>query len=219
MAKRKRTRVFVVDDHPVVRYGLAQLINGSGDLRVCGEAADAPTAMSALVGDPPDVAVIDLSLGQGSGIGLIEEIHARFAAMPLLVLSMHDEALYAERVLRAGARGYVMKSAASERLVEAIRKVLAGEIYLSARIKDRLLTSCVGPGGRRGGARALSNRELEVLEMLGEGYGAREIARRLSLSVKTIETHFAHLKRKLGLQSARELTRYAIRWAQKKDEC
>jgi DNA-binding NarL/FixJ family response regulator len=217
-ATQGRARVLIVDDHAVLRAGLRELINHEGDLETCGEAADVAGALSQIEEVRPDLVVVDLSLHEGHGMELIKQVRARFPAVSMLVLTMHDERLYAERALRAGARGYIHKEEPAENVIHAIRRVLAGGVYLSGRSADRVLANLVGPGatGKAGGEAAgpavntLSDREMQVLELLGQGRTTRDIARQLRLSPKTVEAHREHLKKKLGLESATELLRYAV---------
>ncbi len=214
--KEPKTNIFIVDDHPIVRQGLAQLISQEPDLTVCGEAEDAEAALEAIGRLRPQLAIVDISLRQGNGIELVKDLKARQAAVSVIVLSMHDEALYAERVLRAGAKGYLMKQEATGKVVAAIRKVLNGGIYLSPEMEARMLKKFLGETPCREGSpvERLSDRELEVLQAIGQGRGTREIAASLHLSVKTIEAYREHLKAKLQLKNARELVRYAIQWVQ-----
>jgi DNA-binding NarL/FixJ family response regulator len=207
-------RILLVDDHPVVRHGVAQLLRAELDLMVCGEADSAPAALDAMREHRPDLAVIDISLPGTNGIELIKLMRAEQPKLPVLVLSIHDESLYALRALRAGARGYVQKGEALEHLVTAIRKILEGEVYVSPRFSERLVFKAIHAleGGLGSPVDQLSDRELEVLQLLGKGYGTREIASELHLSVKTIETHRAHIKEKLGLKDAGEMVRFAIDW-------
>ncbi len=208
-------RIVIVDDHPIVRQGLAQLIEQEDDLHICGQAEDAHEAIRAIRELNPDLVIVDISLRTSSGIDLIKDIKAQFPALPVLTLSMHDEALYAERALRAGARGYIMKQEAPEEVVTAIRRVLAGTTYVSQGMAAKMVNKIVaGPGEKNASpVDRLSDRELEVFRLIGEGYGTREMAEKLYLSVKTIETYRAHIKEKLNLQDANELLRAAIRWA------
>ncbi len=206
------TRILIVDDHPLVRTGFAQLIGDCPDLEVCGEAGDMAEALQQIEASRPDLAIIDLSLAGGSGLDLIERIKARHKQVLMLVASMHDETLYAERVLTAGARGYINKQEAQDRIIQAIRTVLGGKVYLSRAMTERLLNGMVDADGDKRDIDALSNRELQVFELIGQGVPAGQIAKQLNLSVKTIETHQAHIKKKLGLTSAHELTQRAIRW-------
>ncbi|MEZ5452929.1 MAG: response regulator transcription factor [Thiothrix sp.] len=209
-----RWRILVVDDHPLVRAGLASLISNEADMEVCAEAAGQGEALQRLKECTPDLAIIDISLGEGSGFSLIRHIKAMGAPVRMLVLSMHDESLYAERAIRAGAMGYVNKQEAAEHVVEAIRKVLAGKVYLSERVTERILLGMTQGSSHDDDSPLanLSDRELEVFWLVGEGVGASEIASRLHLSVKTIETHRDKLKKKLGIDSASELNRFAMQW-------
>ncbi len=209
---KDRIRILIVDDHPLVRAGFTQLISDHADLEVCAEAGDMSEAISKLDQVPVDLAIIDLSLAGGSGLDLIEHIKAKHDNVQMLVASMHDETLYAERVLAAGARGYINKQEAQDRIIEAIRAVLAGRVYLSSKMTERMLNNMVDGNGNKQGIDSLSNRELQVFEMIGEGSTTSQIAGQLNLSQKTIETHQAHIKRKLGLNSAHELNQRAIRW-------
>jgi len=212
---RHRSKVLVVDDHPVVRQGLVMMINNQSDLEVCGEAATAEAAFQTIADKRPDAAIVDLSLKDTTGLELMKDIKIRFPQLPVLVLSMHDEAIYAERALRAGARGYVMKEESAETILSAIRQVLAGKIYLSSRMTSRLLDMMAGGGApAESPLKRLSDRELQVFQLIGRGLGTNEIAQQLHLSIKTVESYRAHLKEKLSLASATELQYYAIRWAQ-----
>jgi len=205
-------RILIVDDHPLVRSGFAQLIGDCPDLEVCCEAADMAEALRLIDSDSPDLAIIDLSLAGGSGLDLIERIKSRNQNILMLVASMHDETLYAERVLAAGARGYINKQEAQENIVRAIRQVLAGKVYLSEAMTERMLNGLVDVRDEKRDIERLSNRELQVFELIGQGVPVSQIASQLNLSIKTIETHQAHIKKKLGLESAHELNQRAIRW-------
>ena len=206
-------KILIVDDHPLVRAGLAQLIGDCPDLEVCAEAADMAEALKQIDSTNPDLAIIDLSLAGGSGLDLIEHIKSRNRNILMLVASMHDEMLYAERVLAAGARGYINKQEAQESIIRAIRQVLSGKVYLSEAMTERMLSGMVDAGPEKRDIDSLSNRELQVFELIGQGVPSSQIASQLNLSIKTIETHQAHIKRKLGLGSAHELNQRAIRWA------
>jgi len=206
------TRILIVDDHPLVRTGFAQLIGDCPDLEVCGEAADMAEALRQIDSAHPDLAIIDLSLAGGSGLDLIEHIKSRDNNILMLVASMHDETLYAERVLAAGARGFINKQEAQDSIIRAIRQVLSGKVYLSQKMTDRLLSGMVDANNETRDIDSLSNRELQVFELIGEGVSTSQIADQLNLSIKTIETHQAHIKKKLGLGSAHELNQRAIRW-------
>src|SRR5262245_37985479 len=210
---RKRS-VFIVDDHPLVREGLTNLINGQSDLIVCGEAKDSAEAIAGITKERPEVAIIDISLTNESGLELIKHLTKQFPQLAVVVLSMHDEALYAERALRAGARGYVMKHETSKSVLASIRRVLEGEIYVSERIVNRMalrLTSA-----RRAVASSpverLSDRELEIFQLLGQGRTPSEIARDLNLSIKTVQAYCDRAKEKLVVTSLTKLLRAAIRW-------
>ena len=205
-------RILIVDDHPLVRSGFAQLIGDCPDLEVCCEAADMAEALKLVDNNPPDLAIIDLSLAGGSGLDLIERIKSRNPDILMLVASMHDETLYAERVLAAGARGYINKQEAQENIIRAIRQVLAGKVYLSQAMTERLLNGLVDTRDEKRDIERLSNRELQVFELIGQGVPVSQIASQLNLSIKTIETHQAKIKKKLGLGSAHELNQRAIRW-------
>ncbi|HPC96629.1 MAG TPA: response regulator transcription factor [Sedimentisphaerales bacterium] len=211
----EKRRIIIVDDHPIVRQGLTQLINQEDDLYVCGQAEDAHQAMRAIRELNPDLVIVDISLRTTSGIELIKDIKVQFPNLPVLTLSMHDEAIYAERALRAGARGYIMKQEATEEVVNAIRRVLAGTVYVSQGMAAKMVSKIIAGPSEKGTSPVdrLSDRELEVFRLIGEGYGTREMAEKLYLSVKTIETYRAHIKEKLDLQDANELLRAAIRWA------
>ena len=206
-------KILIVDDHPLVRAGLAQLIGDCPDLEVCAEAADMAEALKQIDSTNPDLAIIDLSLAGGSGLDLIEHIKSRNRNILMLVASMHDEMLYAERVLAAGARGYINKQEAQDSIIRAIRQVLGGKVYLSEAMTERMLNGLVNIGPEKRDIDSLSNRELQVFELIGQGVPSGQIASQLNLSIKTIETHQAHIKRKLGLGSAHELNQRAIRWA------
>lgn len=208
-------RVFLVDDHPIVRHGIAQLLSAESDLEVCGQAEDATAALDTIPAAAPRVVVVDISLGATSGVDLIRELKQRLPRAAVLVVSMHDEQLYAERSLRAGASGYVMKHEATDAIVRAIRTVAAGGMFVSDAVSLRLLRLWATSGAPRDGSPfdALSNRELHVLELIGRGLGTRAIAERLHISVKTVESYRARLKEKMNLRSGLELMRFAIRWA------
>jgi DNA-binding NarL/FixJ family response regulator len=209
-----KRRVLIVDDHPLMRQGLAQLINQQPDLVVCGEAEDVPQALRQTSELKPDVVIVDLSLRGSDGIELIKSLRLQYARLPILVLSMHDEAIYAERALKAGAWGYIMKQEATNQVLSALRRVLEGEIHVSQSVSSRIVQGLVGGSGisKRSPLERLSDRELDVFCKIGRGAATREIAAELNLSVKTIETYCAHIKEKLRLQSQRELVQHAIRW-------
>ncbi len=209
----KPKRIVVVDDHPLFRKGLEQLINSSDDaLNICGEAGDAAEGMSVIRQLKPDLVIVDLSLPGANGIELIKNIRAEFQKLPVLILSMHDESLYALRALRAGAQGYVMKQEALENVVNAIREVLAGRPYLSHEMSAKLITNFASGSDQGNPIDKLSDRELEILELIGKGRDVREIAQALHISAKTVETHRAHIKEKLNLKNARQVARFAVQW-------
>ena len=212
-SRNGHAKVLLVDDHPVVREGIAQIIHQAGGMEVCAQADCPEKALQAVATAKPDVAVLDLALATGTGLGLIRDFKEWHPHLPILVLSMHDESLYAERALRAGASGYIMKQEVVEQFVEAVRKVLSGGIYLSEQMSARLLQKL---SSRKPAATSsidrLSDRELEVLRLVAQCMSTRQIAARLFLSIKTVETHLDHIRTKLGLESSRELFRYAIVW-------
>ena len=210
----RKTRVLVVDDHPIVRQGLALLINQQPDLTVCGEAEDANSAMNALSSAKPDILVVDISLAGPDGLDLLKNIRLRGLELPILILSMHDEFMYAERALRAGAQGYIMKQEATEKVLVALRRILGHEIYVSDQIANRMLHRYIGSptADHSPQVTELTDRELEVFRLIGEGHSTRQIAVELHLSVKTVESYQAHIKEKLSLRNSRELVQHAIRW-------
>jgi DNA-binding NarL/FixJ family response regulator len=210
----RKNRILVVDDHPIVREGLALLINQESDLLVCGEAEEATGAMHVLASLKPDILILDISLNGPDGIDLLKTVRNSYPELPVLILSMHDESIYAERALRAGANGYIMKQEATEKVLIALRRILAGEIYVSDRIANKMLKHYITGSGtvRNSSIADLSDRELEVFRLIGEGHGTRQIAEELHLSVKTVESYQAHIKEKLSLRSARELMQHAIQW-------
>ena len=205
-----------MDDHPVVRHGLAQVINRESDMRICAEAGNIAEALSAMNRHKPDVVVIDITLQRDNGLELIKQIKANGGAARALVTSMHDEAVYAERSLRAGAMGYLNKSRSLEELVTAIRQVIRGKVYLSDTMTDRMMQQVIGRAEtpNRPVSDRLSDRELEVFELLGKGLTTREIADSLHLSVKTIDTHREHIRKKLGLRNRIEIVRRAVLWVE-----
>jgi DNA-binding NarL/FixJ family response regulator len=211
---KNKTNILIVDDHPIVRQGLAELVNHEDDLVVCGQAEDAHQAMKAVKELTPDMAIVDISLKETSGMELIKDLNAQYPNLPILALSMHDESLYAERTLRAGAKGYIMKAEATEKVIIAIRKILSGEIYISDKMASKMMRKFVGSSTeiKTSPVERLSDRELEVFQLIGKGFGTRQISERLFLSIKTIETYRAHIKEKLNLADAAELLQYAIQW-------
>jgi DNA-binding NarL/FixJ family response regulator len=207
-------QIVIVDDHPIVRHGLARLIGAEPGLHVCGSAANRAEALETVRREKPDLAIVDLSLGSENGLDLVKALKLEWPDLPVLVLSMHDEAYYADRVLRAGAVGFIMKQEPAERMIAAIRQVLAGRIYLSESMAASVLTRLVGRKVVQGGTPVdtLTDRELEVLGWMGKGLGTRQIADKLHLSVKTVENHREHIKAKLKIRTSAELIRYAVRW-------
>ena len=212
----KQRRVLLVDDHPIMRHGLAQLIRMEPGLDVCGEAGSACDGLTAVGKLKPDLAVVDLTLPDKNGLELIKDIQAMYPGTQTIVLSMHDESLYAERALRAGARGYVMKETAAENLITAIQRVVSGGIYVSDAMASRMLEQVTGQRGKSGstGVDQLTDRELEVLEMIGKGTPTKIIADKLNISARTVEAHRAHIKEKLGITDGPALVRYAVQWVE-----
>jgi DNA-binding NarL/FixJ family response regulator len=209
-----KSRVFIVDDHPLVREGLTNLINGQDDLVICGEAKNSAEALDGIMKAHPDVAIIDISLENESGLELVKQLASQFPQVALIVLSMHDEALYAERVLRAGARGYVMKHETSKSVLASIRRVLEGGVYVSERIVSRMArrVSSARELAASSPVERLSDRELEIFRLLGQGRTTSQIAADLNLSLKTVQAYCARAKEKFGVTSLSELLRAAIRW-------
>ena len=207
-------RVLIVDDHPMLRTGLAQLINNEGDLKVLAEVDTAGQAINIVSKEKFDLALLDISLPDKSGLELLKDFRSLRPEMPVLVVSMHDEMIYAERVLRAGGRGYIMKQEGGEKFLTAIRQVLAGQIYVSKNMSARILEIFSGHQPEVSGSpvQRLSDREFEVFQLIGQGIGTKVIADQLHLSVKTVEVHRANIKEKLGVKTATDLVRYAVRW-------
>jgi DNA-binding NarL/FixJ family response regulator len=210
-----KKRIFIVDDHPIMRQGLAQLINLESDLEVVGDAPDAKSALTAIMEVKPDLVIVDISLPGKNGLELIKDLKASCDGILMLVHSMHDESLYVERVLRAGAHGYIMKHEGGKKFLDAMRRVIKGEIYVSQEMSGKILEIF---SGRRPSStdpvEALSDRQFEIFQMIGQGKGTRSIAENLNVSVKTIDAHRAHIKEKLGLKSGNELVRFAVRWVE-----
>ncbi|MBI5055730.1 MAG: response regulator transcription factor [Nitrospirae bacterium] len=209
----QKHKVFIVDDHCVLREGLSRLINSEEDLLVCGEANNVSDALDLIAASKTDIAIVDITLGDGSGIRLIEKLMHSRPDLPVLVLSMHDESAYAERCLKAGARGYIMKQEPSKTLIAAIRKVLNGEIYVSDKLNVQLLHKLVKNNFEDldSPTKLLSNRELEVYQLIGQGLKKHEIAERLTLSVKTVETYVEHIKIKLQLKGTHDVLMHAVK--------
>lgn len=218
-ARPRAHGVLIVDDHPLFREGLVHLLQNERDLIVCGQTGTAAEALGLVEKLRPALVLLDISLPDRNGLELIKDLHTLRPELPVLVISMHDEALHAERVLRAGARGYIMKQEGGGKILDAIRRVLAGQIYVSGKMSALILERVAGqrPKGSRSPIERLSDREFEVFSLLGQGLATREIARRLHLSVKTVEVHRLNIKRKLGLRTATELVRYAVRWVETAD--
>jgi DNA-binding NarL/FixJ family response regulator len=218
MKKRTKAkkRILIVDDHPMMRQGLAQLINHESDLTACGEADTVAEALKRINADKPDLVLADISLPDRNGLELIKDVQALHPRLPVLVVSMHDESLYAERVLRAGGRGYIMKQEGGKMLMRAIRQVLSGQIYVSEKMAAKILEIFSGHRTEvtQSPVERLSDREFEVFQLVGQGKGTREIAGHLHLSVKTVEVHRANIKHKLELKRGTDLVRYAIRWTE-----
>ena len=211
------TKILIVDDHPLVRQGLIGLLSTQDDFAVCGEASGIAEAQQLANSERPDVAIVDISLADGSGIELIKDLHATFPDMKLLVLTMHDELVFAERALRAGAVGYVNKQEVSRNIVRAIREVLRGKMYLSQRATERMVQLAVGSKSHLGKSpvERLTDREIEVFQMIGEGLTTRQIAGKLGLSPKTVDAHRERIKQRLELKNVTELTKHAVQWVLK----
>lgn len=209
-----KTRVVIVEDHPMFRERLAELINKEPDLEVCGEAANIRDGFELITQGSAEVAIIDITLQGSSGLELLKNLKAAGVELPVLVLSMHDESLYAERVLRAGARGYITKSEASAKIMIALRQVLAGEIYLSTKMSTKILGQLAGSGERASGLARLTDRELEVFNLIGRGQTTREISANLGLGAATVETYRARIKEKLQLENGARLQQQALQWVQ-----
>jgi len=214
--KPKPKQILIVDDHPMMRDGLAALITAQPDLAVCAQAADAREAMQVIEAHWPDLVLMDISLPGKSGLEAIKDILALQSGQAILVISMHDESLYAERVLRAGARGYVMKQEGGKRILEGIRAVLAGKVFVSEKMSARIMDAFTGrrPGDTGGSVESLSDREFEVFQLIGRGRSTKEIAAQLHLSGKTVEVHRVNIKTKLKLATSPELVHYAVRWVE-----
>ncbi len=214
------TKVLIVDDHPIVRQGLSLLITQELEFTVCAEAEDIPSALLAVKETKPDIAVIDVSLGQSSGVRLMEELNHQYPDLLMLALSMHDESLYAERCLKAGAKGYIMKKEPPEKVIVALKKILNGEVFVSKDIGSKLLNKFVTnkSGVYTSPMESLSNRELEVFQLIGQGLKTRLIAEQLNLSIKTIETYIDHIKKKLNFKDSRNLFLHAVQWFMSEDK-
>jgi DNA-binding NarL/FixJ family response regulator len=221
VSNENKRKVLIVDDHPLVREGLTDLINKEKDIVVCGWAKDIPHAIKAIKKLKPDVVTVDISLENASGLDLMKDIKTRFPGLPVLALSMHQESIYAERAIRAGAKGYITKQEATKKVITAIHKVLDGRLYLSETMKEKLVYSLIGKDESDAGTSPidrLTDRELEVFRLIGQGKATRQIAEQLCLSAKTIETYRSRIKEKLNLSSGSELLRSAFQWESKQDE-
>lgn len=209
-------RILLIDDHPIMRHGLAQLLRMEEGLEICGEAGSAREGIEAIPKVLPDLVILDLTLPDKHGLELLKDIQALHPGLRCLVLSMHDEALYAERAMRAGARGYIMKEVAADNLVTAVRKILAGGIFLSEAISARMIEQLSSTRSRGGpaGIETLTDRELEVLGMIGSGTATKLIAEKLGISARTVEAHRAHIKEKLAITDGAALVRYAVQWSE-----
>jgi DNA-binding NarL/FixJ family response regulator len=216
MSSEPKKRVLVIDDHPFMRSGLAQLIDRQPDLQVCGEAGNPAEAHRELQKNKPDLVLTDMTMPGRSGLEFIKDLAAAHPDLPILVISMHDEVIYAERALRAGARGYMMKEAGGENLLTAIRQILRGEIYVSPRMSARILENVSGrkPRGSDSPIEKLSDREFEIFRLIGQGKNTRDIAEQLHLSPKTVDVHRSHIREKLQLTDATALVRHAVRWVE-----
>ena len=215
MHESEKTRILMVDDHPIVREGMALFLNAQPDLHLCCEAANAESAMHELATCRPALAIVDISLQQESGLDLIKLMRRRYPTLAILAMSLHDESIFAERALRSGANGYLMKHEATANILAAVRLVLSGGIYLSEAMHLRLAQKVVAPGGSiETSIAGLSQREFEILHLLGLGFGTRQISEKLNRSVKTIEAHRASLKEKLHLESGAALVRFASQWTE-----
>lgn len=211
-----KTRIFIVDDHPLLRKGLAELINQEPDMLVVGEADDAPSGIKGITTIRPDLVIVDISLKSMNGLELIKNIKVLDPSIQILVLSMHDETVYALRVLKAGAKAYVMKQEMVEKVMEAIRRIRAGKVFVSDRVATQMLRTVVDGGdpGKNSPVDALSDRELEIVALIGNGIATREIAEKLHISIKTVESHRAHIKDKLKLENATQLVQFCVRWVE-----
>jgi len=212
----RKINIFLVDDHPLIRKGLSQLLSGEADMVICGEAEDVPGALRGIEQKGPDLIIADISLRGNNGLELIKNVKALYPHLKVLVFSMHDEVVYAQRALRAGARAYVMKQEDAEKIKAAIRRIMEGDIYVSQRVSDQLLHQIVSGtvGNSKSPVERLSDRELEVVQLIGSGLSTREIAKNLNVSVKTIESHRAHIKEKLNLKNATELVQFSVQWVE-----
>jgi DNA-binding NarL/FixJ family response regulator len=214
MKKGDKASIYIIDDHPLLVQGLTDLINAQPDMKVTGTTPEWTVALSQFQKEKPDVVILDITLKNANGVEVLKNLRVHFPDLKVLMLSMHDESLYAMRALKAGAQGYIMKAAATEKVIVAVRQILSGELYLSEEMSRRAMATLVGRKKETGGSplEDLSDRELEVFTLIGEGLTTRQIADKLHLSVKTIETHRAHIKEKLNLKNSTELVQHAIHW-------
>ena len=214
MKKGDKAAIYIIDDHPLLVQGLTDLINAQPDMKVTGTTPEWTVALSQFQKEKPDVVILDITLKNANGVEVLKNLRVHFPDLKVLMLSMHDESLYAMRALKAGAQGYIMKAAATEKVITAVRQILSGELYLSEEMSRRAMATLVGRKKETGGSplEDLSDRELEVFTLIGEGLTTRQIADKLHLSVKTIETHRAHIKEKLNLKNSTELVQHAIHW-------
>lgn len=211
-----KSRILIVDDHPLVRRGLSELINREADMEVCGEAEDAPEAMQSVAKLKPELVIVDISLKGNNGLELIKNIKAFDPSIQILVLSMHDESVYALRVLKAGARAYVMKQEVVDKVMEAIRRIRTGKLFVSERVAHQMLNQVIDGSDPSAESPVdnLSDRELEIVSMIGNGLQTREIAKRLNISIKTVESHRAHIKEKLTIANGTQLVQWCVRWVE-----
>lgn len=216
----RKSRILIVEDHPIFRLGLGELINQEDDMEVCGGAQDVSQAWAEIKALQPDLVIADITLNNSNGIDLVKAVTKQYSSLPVLVLSMHDELLYAERAIHAGARGYITKQEAMESVVTAVRQVLDGKVYLNESMKDRILVGLTNKNaaGDQSPINRLTDRELEVFRMIGQGFSTREIAGKLHLSAKTIGTYRERIKEKLNLKHANELVRYAVHWENQNEQ-
>ena len=214
-SQKETHSVYIVDDHPIVRQGLTQLIEQEKEFVICGDAGDVAEAKAAIANCRPDIVIVDISLGQASGVRLIEDLSRQYPYLLIVALSMHDESVYGERCLKAGARGYIMKQESPDNVISALRKVANGEVYVSEKLRDMFLDKFINKKFESPGSSIsnLSNRELEVFQLFGQGLKTQQIATELNLIVKTIETHIEHIKRKMNFKDLHALSTHAIRWA------
>jgi DNA-binding NarL/FixJ family response regulator len=219
LSQTVRRKILVVDDHPMTRAGVAHLLNKQPDLEVCGEAGSPAEALDAIHKSQPDLLLTDMTMPGRSGVEFVKDVLALHPDLPILIVSMHDEVIYAERVLRAGARGYIMKEAGGEKLLAAIRRVLSGQVYVSEQLSAKILDNLSGskPRGSHSPIEKLTDREFEIFQLIGQGKSTRDIAKHLHLSPKTVDVHRSHIKEKLELKDATSLVRHAVRWVETQD--